>query len=96
VRDGDVIEIEINQRTLVGRVNLVETADGEKGDAAVARFLSRSAHPELRVEAEMPDDTRLWAALQQVGGGAWGGCVYDVDEIIATLEAGIAARKSGS
>ncbi len=94
VRDGDIIEIEINQQTLVGRVNLVETAEGETGDTAVASFLSRSVHPELRVEAEMPDDTRLWAALQQVGGGAWGGCVYDVDEIIATLEAGIAARKS--
>jgi hypothetical protein len=31
--------------------------------------------------------------LQQVGGGAWGGCVYDVDEIIATLEAGRKARR---
>ena len=28
---------------------------------------------------------RLWAALQQVGGGTWGGCVYDVDAIIAAL-----------
>jgi hypothetical protein len=27
----------------------------------------------------------LWAALQQAGGGAWGGCVYDVDEITRRL-----------
>ncbi len=94
VRDGDIIEIEINQHSLVGKVDLVETVDGETGPAAVASFLARSPHPELRVEPEMPDDTRLWAALQQVGGGAWGGCVYDVDEIIATLQAGIEARKA--
>ncbi len=93
VRDGDIIEIEINQHSLVGRVDLVETAQGQTGEAAVQSFLARPLHPELRVESEMPDDTRLWAALQQVGGGTWGGCVYDVDEIIATLQAGIEARK---
>ena len=31
--------------------------------------------------------------LQRVGGGAWGGCVYDVDRIIATLKAGERALK---
>jgi hypothetical protein len=30
----------------------------------------------------------LWAALQRAGGGTWGGCVYDVDRIVALLEAG--------
>jgi hypothetical protein len=30
----------------------------------------------------------LWAALQQASGGVWSGCVYDVDRIIALLEAG--------
>ena len=34
----------------------------------------------------LPDDTRLWAALVQTSGGVWGGCVYDVDKIIARLE----------
>ena len=41
----------------------------------------------------MPDDTRLWAALQRVSGGTWGGCVFDVDEIVKTLDAGQAALK---
>jgi hypothetical protein len=39
----------------------------------------------LSSDPELPDDTRLWAALQNVGGGAWGGCVYDTDAIIAAL-----------
>jgi len=26
--------------------------------------------------------------LQLAGGGTWGGCVYDVDSILAQLEAG--------
>ena len=33
----------------------------------------------------LPADTKLWAALQKAGGGAWGGCVYDVDEILKRL-----------
>jgi hypothetical protein len=41
----------------------------------------------------LPDDTRLWAALQQASGGTWGGAVYDVDRIIEILEAGLAARR---
>jgi hypothetical protein len=49
---------------------------------------SRLPPPDLTPDAALPDDTRLWAALQQAGGGTWGGCVYDVDAILALLEAG--------
>jgi hypothetical protein len=45
----------------------------------------RSAHPQLSPDPDLPDDTRLWAALQSVGGGTWGGCVYDTDAIVAAL-----------
>jgi hypothetical protein len=45
----------------------------------------REPHPQLAPNAGLPDDTRLWAALQQVGGGTWGGCVYDVESILAAL-----------
>ena len=97
VRDGDIIEIEIDRQSLAGRVDLVDTAAGlADGESIAALLESRDAHPDLAVEAELPDDTRLWAALQQVGGGTWGGCVYDVDEIAATLEAGIKARQRRS
>jgi hypothetical protein len=51
-----------------------------------ARILAdRSPHPGLRANADLPDDTRLWAALQNISGGTWGGCVYDVDKIIEKL-----------
>ena len=90
VRDGDVIEIEIDRNTMVGRVELVEP---QEGGSAAAALDARKPHPDLRVDDGVPADTRLWAALQQVGGGAWGGCVYDVDEIIATIEAGLKARQ---
>tara|TARA_R110002049_G_scaffold2750_2_gene21682 strand:+ start:550387 stop:552405 length:2019 start_codon:yes stop_codon:yes gene_type:complete len=91
VRDGDIIEIEIDRNTMDGRVELVQTFDGENVDTALEH---RAPHPDLAVESHMPDDSRLWAALQQCGGGAWGGCVYDVDEILATLKAGQAVRQS--
>lgn len=78
VRDGDLIEIEIDRNALTGNVNLVETIDGQE-------LSERQPHPDLQVDPDVPDDTRLWAALQQVGGGTWGGCVYDVDEIVKRL-----------
>ena len=55
----------------------------ERGEEVLRQ---RPPRPDLAAEAELPDDTRLWAALQNVGGGTWGGCVYDVDAIIETLE----------
>jgi hypothetical protein len=44
--------------------------------------------PDLAPDPQLPLDTRLWAALQNVSGGTWGGCVFDVDAIVKTLEAG--------
>jgi len=89
VRDGDTIEIEVNRVTLEGHVNLVASFDGVSVDEV---FANRPPHPDLGLDPAIPDDTRLWAALQQVSGGTWGGCVYDVDEILATLAAGQKAR----
>lgn len=81
VRDGDWIEIQIDTRQLTGSVNLVD-ADGRPAERLLDQ---RTPHPELRVDPGLPDDTRLWAALQQVGGGTWGGCVYDVEAICQRL-----------
>jgi hypothetical protein len=44
--------------------------------------------PNLAADPNLPDDTRLWAALQNASGGTWGGCVYDVEAIVELLEAG--------
>jgi hypothetical protein len=40
----------------------------------------------VKPHPKLPEDTRLWAALQQVGGGTWGGCVYDADLIVSRLK----------
>jgi len=88
--DGDIVEIVVDRAQLSGRVDLVEV-DGRPLDATAARALLalRPPHPALASHRGLPDDTRLWAALQRVGGGPWGGCVYDVDRILAVLEAGL-------
>ena len=46
----------------------------------------RSPHPDLSPDPLLPDDTRLWAALQALGGGTWGGCVYDTDTILGAIQ----------
>jgi dihydroxyacid dehydratase/phosphogluconate dehydratase len=88
--DGDVIDIMIDRRDLSGRVDLV-AAGGAEIAPEDARLLlaSRPAHPGLRAHPDLPDDTRLWAALQSASGGPWAGCVYDVDRIIDVIDAGL-------
>jgi xylonate dehydratase len=92
LRDGDTIEIVVDRRALTGTVQLV-AAEGRALDAAEAAAVlaSRPSHPDLRPAPELPDDTRLWAVLQQASGGTWGGAVYDVDRIIEVVRAGLRA-----
>jgi putative YjhG/YagF family dehydratase len=87
LRDGDVIEIEIDRAGHTGRVNLVGTADGPL-DASAAQALldSRQPHPGLAPRPDLPDDTRLWAALQEASGGIWAGAVYDVEKVAGALD----------
>lgn len=88
LRDGDLIDIEIDRANLTGRINFLGSEQELQPDAAAAVLAARPLHPGLAPHPDLPDDTRLWAALQQASGGVWGGCVYDVDRIIAALEAG--------
>ena len=86
VRDGDKIRIVIDCVKLEGRVDLVGHGDERYTPEVGARVLAdRSSHPELAPDPGLPDDTRLWAALQQASGGIWGGCVYDVDAIVGRI-----------
>ncbi len=93
VRDGDLIRIVVDRVRLQGSVDLVGVAGIEFGpEQGSALLASRDPHPELCPDPDLPEDTRLWAALQAEGGGTWGGCVYDPVAILATLAAGRAAR----
>jgi dihydroxyacid dehydratase/phosphogluconate dehydratase len=89
LRNGDVIRIVIDRNKLEGSLDFVGEAgrkfSAEEGAAILAR---RCPREDLAPAANLPEDTRLWAALQQAGGGAWGGCVYDVESVLALLEAG--------
>ena len=87
VLDGDLIEIAIDRERLTGSVQLVGDSSGLFGPEEGARTLAaRTARPDLRPHPDLPDDTRLWAALVHASGGIWGGCVYDADAIIGKLE----------
>ncbi|MAS33390.1 MAG: YjhG/YagF family D-xylonate dehydratase [Anaerolineaceae bacterium] len=92
LRDGDIIEMIIDRTNLTGTINLVGTNEGDLSAAAAQQLLdSRPSHPDLAPHPQLPDDTRLWAALQAASGGTWAGCVYDPDRIIDILQAGMQA-----
>ncbi len=74
VRDGDPIRIVIDRRAMTGTID------------CLTDFTSRPPHPDLAAHPQLPADTRLWAALQNISGGTWGGCVYDADTIIERLK----------
>jgi putative YjhG/YagF family dehydratase len=89
VRDGDGIQIVIDRNRLEGSIDLVGEGETLFGPEAGARVLAdRLPRPDLAPDPDLPEDTRLWAALQRVGGGTWGGCVFDVDAIVAKLTLG--------
>jgi putative YjhG/YagF family dehydratase len=89
LRDGDFIEIVVDRNSMEGTVNFVgeegRTFSPAEGEKVLA---SRTPREDLAPDPLLPDDTRLWAALQDVSGGPWGGCVYDVEAILKVIEAG--------
>ena len=89
VRDGDLIEINIDRKDLSGSLNLIGISGEERGvDWGTDELERRSIPSDLAPHPQLPDDSRLWAALQSASGGTWGGCVFDVDSIVETIEAG--------
>lgn len=86
VQEGDTLRIAIDRKALHGAVDLIG-AGGESFSAeeGARRLAARSPRPDLAPHPELPDDTRLWAALVTASGGVWGGCVYDTDAITRRL-----------
>ena len=75
LRDGDLIQIVVDRAKLEGTVDLVGEDGVFVGVEAGAQLLqARAARSDLAADPLLPDDTRLWAALQDVSGGTWGGC----------------------
>jgi putative YjhG/YagF family dehydratase len=94
LRDGDMVEIVVDRAKLEGTVNLVGESGVVTGALDGSRILAeRAPRPDLTADPDLPDDTRLWAALQDASGGTWGGAVYDVKSILEVLAAGKAALK---
>ncbi|HUV68514.1 MAG TPA: YjhG/YagF family D-xylonate dehydratase [Terracidiphilus sp.] len=87
VLEGDQIEIVIDRKTLAGTVDLVGDAAASFGAEEGSRQLrERKPRADLKPHPQLPEDTRLWAALVEASGGVWGGCIYDVDKIVSKLE----------
>jgi putative YjhG/YagF family dehydratase len=86
LREGDQVRIMVDRARLEGSVDFVGDAKSPCSPAEGAKILAqRDPHPALAPNPALPDDTRLWAALQQLGGGTWGGCVYDVEAILRSI-----------
>jgi xylonate dehydratase len=88
VREGDRVRVVIDTRKLEGSVDFVGEGDRRFAPEEGAKILaSRPSRSDVKPHPALPEDTRLWAAMQQAGGGTWGGCVYDVDRIVEKLRA---------
>jgi dihydroxyacid dehydratase/phosphogluconate dehydratase len=84
--DGDTIRIVLDIARNQGSIDLVGIAGKTLSTDEAARTLARrETRPDLAPNAALPDDTKLWAALQAASGGSWAGCVYDVQRIVAAL-----------
>ncbi len=87
LRDGDLIEIHIDCIGLTGRLDFIGTPDAIVSPEEGARILTeRVPSVSLQPDPNLPPETRLWALLQQLGGGTWGGCVYDVEAVASALQ----------
>jgi putative YjhG/YagF family dehydratase len=97
ILDGDTIRIQIDCRRNEGSVDLVGEGQRrftpQEGIEILAR---RATRTDLAPNAALPEDTRLWAALQLASGGTWAGCVYDPEQIAAALKAGQASLKTSA
>ena len=85
--DGDTLSISVDTIELEGRIDLVGEADERfDADEGERRLAARSPRADLAADPELPPETRLWALLQQLSGGTWGGCVYDADALAHALK----------
>jgi len=87
LRDGDRLRLVIDRNTNTGTVDFIGEDGGVRLSPAegAALLVQRPTRDDLKPNEALPADTRLWAALQAISGGTWGGCVYDADAILSRL-----------
>jgi dihydroxyacid dehydratase/phosphogluconate dehydratase len=91
--DGDLIRIVVDPATLRASLDLVGHCDEEwSSEEAAAVLEARPRNEAVEPDPGLPADTALWARLQSLSGGLWGGCVYDPEAIAAAIDAGATAR----
>jgi putative YjhG/YagF family dehydratase len=87
LREGDWIRIAIDRVEMTGSLDFIgEGMERFSAQEGARRLSLRRPAETLAPHPRLPEDTRLWAALQQVGGGTWGGCVYDTEAILKRLQ----------
>ena len=76
VDQSDTVQVIIDRINLAGRLDPIGHA-GQRFPAehGAAVLDTRPPHPKPAPDPDLPDDTRLWAALQDACGGAWAGAV---------------------
>ncbi len=93
LRDGDLVQIMVDRENLDATVDLVGHGDVRwSEEEALSELSQRDMHPDIRADPQLPPETRIWAGLQDVSGGIWGGCVYDADAIEQVISDAAAYR----
>jgi xylonate dehydratase len=97
LRDGDLIEILVNQQTHDGSINFLgDDAAHLSREEGTRTLAARAPRPDLAADEKLPDDTRIWAVLQDASGGTWGGAVFDAESILRVVAAGKEALRNES
>ena len=85
--DGDLVSVVVDRNDLTAAIDLVGHGDERwTSEQAAAVLDEREPREDLAPAEELPADTVLWARLQSLSGGLWGGCVYDQDAIARALD----------
>ncbi|MBP9837832.1 MAG: YjhG/YagF family D-xylonate dehydratase [Proteobacteria bacterium] len=89
LEDGDIVEIHLDRNKMQGSINLLGSSKCEEKNLSIENgnqlLAKRSLRKDLKADPKLPAATKLWATLQQLGGGTWGGCVYDVEALVEKL-----------